>query len=220
MGLILPMLFLGLMASLSPTTIVVFLLVLQTTRARVNAVGFLVGWGLSLILVFAGSYALAASQAGQSGRDHTALTVAEVLLGVALLVFAARLWRRRDTVPTRSTGWGAPRLMGHLEGLSPLGAVAVGVLKQPWAITAAAALFVVHQSLVGLVAAIAFVFFTIASTATVGLMFLFYIRRPDEAQTQLSALRDRVVAAGPTLGAVAGMLVGGFLIIDGLLGLR
>jgi hypothetical protein len=220
MGLILPMLFLGLMASLSPTTIVVFLLVLETTRARVNAVGFLVGWGFSLTVVFAGSYALAASEEGQRGGSHTALAVGEILLGIALLVIAARLWRHRDDVPPRSSGWGAPRLMGHLESLNPLGAVVVGVLKQPWAITAAAALFVVHHHLAGLVAAMAFVFFTIASTATVGLMFLFYARHPDESQTQLTALRDRVVAAGPALGAAAGMLVGGFLTIDGLLGLR
>jgi Sap, sulfolipid-1-addressing protein len=220
MGLILSMLFLGLVASLSPTTIVVFLLVLETTRARVNAAGFLVGWGLSLTLVFAGSYALAASDAAQRGGSHTALAVSEILLGSALFVVAARLWRRRDTVPTRSTRWGVAQLMGHLDSLSPLGAAVVGVLKQPWAITAAAALFVVHHHLAGLVAAIAFVFFTIASTATVGLMFILYTRHPDQAQTQLSALRDRVMAAGPALGAAAGTLVAGFLTIDGLLGLR
>ena len=57
MGLILPMLFLGLMASLSPATIVVFVLVLGTARARVNAVGFLLGWGISLTIVFAGEHA-------------------------------------------------------------------------------------------------------------------------------------------------------------------
>ena len=61
MGLILPVVFLGLMASLSPATIVVFVLVLGTARARVNAVGFLFGWGLSLTVVFATSYALALS---------------------------------------------------------------------------------------------------------------------------------------------------------------
>ena len=52
MGLILPIVFLGLMASLSPATIVVFVLVLGTARASVNALGFLIGWGLSLTLVF------------------------------------------------------------------------------------------------------------------------------------------------------------------------
>ena len=91
-----------------------------------------------------------------------------------------------------------------MEGLTPIGAAVVGVLKQPWAITAAASLVVVHHHETGLAVALAFVLFTIASTATVGLMFLYYARYPGEAQARLAALRDRVVAAGPTMGALAG----------------
>ena len=41
MGLIFAIVMLGLMASLSPATIVVFILVLGTARARVNAAAFL-----------------------------------------------------------------------------------------------------------------------------------------------------------------------------------
>lgn len=222
MGLILPIVFLGLMASLSPATIVVFVLVLGTARARVNAVGFLFGWGLSLTLVFAGSYALAASGAGETDGGRTSVAVLQVLLGAAMLVIAARVWRRGETTP-RSTGtssWGTGRLLGHIQGLTPLGAVVVGVLKQPWAITIAAALVVVHHHTTGLLVAIAFGLFTVASTATVGLMFLYYGRHPSEAQTQLAALRDRVVAAGPAVGALVGLLVGGFLIIHGLISLK
>src|SRR5688572_29862027 len=222
MGLILPIVFLGLMASLSPATIVVFMLVLGTARARVNAVGFLFGWGLSLTLVFVGSYALAESGASETAGGRTSVAVLEILLGFVLLVVAARMWRRGQTAPrsTETAGWGADRLMGHMHGLTPLGAAVVGVLKQPWAITIAAALVVVHHHTTGLLVAIAFALFTVASTATVGLMFLYYARNPGEAQAQLAALRDRVVAAGPAMGAVAGMLVGGFLMIDGGLGLR
>jgi hypothetical protein len=51
-------------------------------------------------------------------------------------------------------------------------------------------------------------------------MFVYYARYPGEAQAQLAALRDRVVAAGPAMGAAAGILVGAFLVVDGLLGLR
>ena len=47
-----------------------------------------------------------------------------------------------------------------------------------------------------------------------------YARYPGEAQARLAALRDRMVAAGPAIGALAGMLVGAFLIIDGAIGLR
>ena len=224
MSLILPLLFLGLMASLSPATIVVFVLVLGTAQARVNAVGFLFGWGLSLTIVFAASYALAVSGAAQRGGGRTSVAIIEFLLGVALLVASIRLWRRRTQDPrvpddpTRAAGWGTERLMGHMDGLTPFGAAVVGVLKQPWAITSAAALVVVHSQTTGLLVAIAFALFTVASTATVALMFVYYARYPGQAQARLAELRDRAMAAGPTAGAVAGMLVAGFLIIDGLLG--
>jgi len=224
MGTILPLLFLGLMASLSPATIVVFVLVLGTAKARVNAVGFLFGWGLSLTVVFAASYALAVSGTTQRGGGRTSVAVIEFLLGVALMVASIRLWRRRTNDPrvpddpARVAGWGTERLMGHMDGLTPLGAAVVGVLKQPWAITSAAALVVVHSQTTGLFVAIAFALFTVASTATVALMFVYYARYPGQAQTRLAELRDRAMAAGPTAGAVAGMLVAGFLVIDGLLG--
>ncbi len=42
MTLIVPIVLLGLLASLSPSTIVVFILLLATTRARVNAAAFLI----------------------------------------------------------------------------------------------------------------------------------------------------------------------------------
>ena len=220
MGLILPVVFLGLMASLSPATIVVFVLVLGTARARVNAVGFLFGWGLSVTVVFAASYALALSGETQQGGGRHTVAVIELLLGAALVVVGARVWRRGPAAATGSSDWGTQRLVGHMAGLTPFGAAIVGVLKQPWAITAAASLVVVHNQETGLAVAIACVLFAVVSTATVGLMFLYYARDPGEAQARLAALRDRVVAAGPAIGALAGMLVGAFLIIDGAIGLR
>ena len=96
----------------------------------------------------------------------------------------------------------------------------MGVLKQPWAITAAASLVVVHHHETGLAVAIAFVLFTVASTATVGLMFLYYARYPGEAQARLAALRDRVGGRRPRHGCGGRHARGGFLMIDGGLGLR
>jgi hypothetical protein len=217
LGLILPIVFLGLLASLSPATIVVFVVVLGTARARVNAVGFLVGWGVSLTVVFAASYAVAVSGAAGLGGDRTAVTGLEIILGAALVVFGIRMWPRGPNVPTGSSEWGTQRLMGHMDSLTPLGAAVVGILKQPWAITAAAALVVVHRNDSVIVVAVAFAMFTVASTATVGLMYLYYARHPGEAQARLTMLRDRVVEAGPVVGAVMGLLVGGFLITTALL---
>jgi hypothetical protein len=215
MGLIFSILMLGLMASLSPATIVVFILVLGTTRARVNAAAFLVGWGASLTVVFAVSYLLGSSRSAQHGNGRTAVIVLEIALGCVLLVTAVRRLRHPAEVSDGTTGWGSA-LMARTNDLGPRGAAVVGVLKQPWAITTAAAVLVVHHHEPGLVALIAFACFTIASTASVGLMYVYYTRRPEEATAYLSDVRDRAMASGPTVFAVAATVVGAFLLVDGL----
>ena len=222
MGLILPLVFLGLMASLSPATIVVFVLVLGTARARVNAVGFLFGWGLSVTIVFVGSYVLADSGASQTEGGRTSVAVLQILLGSAMLVVAVRVWRRGETAPSTTvpSRWGADRLLGHMEGLTPGRCRgrrhSQATLGDHHGGGAGRGAPPHHRPAAG----------SLPSPCSrsprrrpSALMFVYYSRYPGEAQTQLAVLRDRVVAAGPAVGALAGMLVGGFLIVDGLLGL-
>jgi hypothetical protein len=70
-----------------------------------------------------------------------------------------------------------------------------------------------------IIALVAFLVFTIVSTATVGLIFLYNARRPGDAEAHLAALRDRVVDAGPAIFAIASLLVGVYLVIAGILGI-
>jgi hypothetical protein len=70
-----------------------------------------------------------------------------------------------------------------------------------------------------MVTVVAFLLFTLASTATVGLTYLYYARRPGEAEAHLSALRARLVAAGPALVAAVSVAVGIYLVADGVAGL-
>jgi len=63
---------------------------------------------------------------------------------------------------------------------------------------------------------ITFFVFTVLSTATVGLIVLYYARR-GEAEAHLSAPRDRMVVASPAIFAAISVLVGACLTIDGLL---
>jgi uncharacterized BrkB/YihY/UPF0761 family membrane protein len=86
-------------------------------------------------------------------------------------------------------------------------------------LTAAAAVVVIRDNAAWEVALIAFLVFTIVSTATVGLTFLYFARRPGEAQAHLEALRDRVVRAGPTIAVVVYLLVALYLVADGVRGL-
>jgi hypothetical protein len=208
-------LLLGLMASLSPATIVVFIVLLGTARARVNAIAFLIGWAISLTVVFAGGYAVGSAQAAQHDSSRMAVAVAEVVLGVVLIGVGAHAWWRRHAPRERSAG--SRRLADRLRDLTPGSAAVVGVVKQPWAITGAAAVAVVRHQPGPLGTLLAYVCFTLVSTATVGLMFWYYSRRPGEAEARLSALREQMMQVGPAIFAVAGVAVGAFFVVDGLL---
>jgi hypothetical protein len=214
MSLVITIVLLGLLASLSPATIVVFILLLATTRAKVNAAAFLTGWSVSLVVVFSVSYAVGGTHGAQQGGGRTAIEVIEILLGVGLIFAAKRQWQTRNQPKTLS---GVTRsLAARLQRLNPWQAAIVGVLKQPWALTAAAAVVVIRDHAAWEVALIAFLLFTVVSTATVGLTFLYFARRPGDAQEHLEALRDRVVRAGPTIAVVVYLLVGLCLIADGV----
>jgi hypothetical protein len=208
---------LGLLASVSPSTIVVFILLLATARARVNAAAFLIGWSVSLIIVFAVSYGIGGVRATQHGSGRTAVDVIEIMLGAALAFAAARQWRHRDRPRTSSRV--AEKFNARLKQLNPWEAATVGVLEQPWTLTAAAAVVLVRHHSAFLVVVFAFLAFALLSTATIGLIFLYFARRPGQAEAHLSDLRDRLVRAGPAIFAIVSAAVGVFLIIDGVIGI-
>jgi Sap, sulfolipid-1-addressing protein len=217
MSLVITVGLLGLLASVSPSTVVVFILLLATARARINAAAFLIGWGLSLIIVFALSYAAGGVRATQHGSGSTVVAVVEILLGVALAFLAERQWRHRDR-PRTSSGV-SKKFTARLKQLHPWEAATIGVLEQPWTLTAAAALVLVRHHSAFLVVVFAFLAFALLSTATIGLIFLYFARRPGEAEAHLSDLRDRLVRAGPAIFALVSVAIGVFLIIDGVTGI-
>ena len=143
--------------------------------------------------------------------------VIEILLGAALAVAAARQWRRRDR-PRTSSGV-IKKFTARLNQLHPWEAAIVGVLEQPWTLTAAAAVVLVRHHSAALVVVFAFLAFALLSTATIGLIFLYFARRPGQAEAHLTDLRDRLVRAGPTIFAIVSAAVGVFLIIDGVIGI-
>ena len=185
----------GLLASLSPSTLVVFILLLTTVRPKSNAVGFLLGWTLS----------------------HTVSYVVEIVLGSVLAVVGARSWRHRKRPKAPATR--TRRLETRLEHLHPWQAAAVGIAEQPWTLTAAAAVIVVHHRIGPLTTVVTFLLFTVFSTATVLAIFAYYTRHPDRSETRLAELRLRLARAGPTIVAAISLLASAYLLADGLHGL-
>lgn len=217
MSLVISVAVLGLLASVSPSTIVVFILLLATTRASVNAIAFMIGWGISLTIVFAVSYAIGGARATQHGNGSTVVKAVEILLGAVLVFAGARQWRRRNQ--SRPASKVTKKFSAHLKELHPWEAATVGVLEQPWTLTAAAAVVLVRHHSAFLIVVFAFLVFALLSTATVGLIFLYFARRPGEAEAHLSELKDRLSHAGPAIFAIVSAAVGVFLIFDGIRGI-
>jgi uncharacterized membrane protein HdeD (DUF308 family) len=141
----------------------------------------------------------------------------DILLGVALAVAAGQQWKRRDR-PRTSSGV-TKKFTTRLKQLNPWEAVTIGVLEQPWTLTAAAAVVLVRHHSAYVVVVFAFLAFALLSTATVGLIFVYFARRPGQAEAHLSDLRDRLVHAGPAIVAIVSAAVGIFLIVDGVTGI-
>src|SRR5262249_3589125 len=158
------------------------------------------------------AYIVGGGHSLRHGGGHTGVEVIEILLGLGLIALGVRRWRVRREPRQPSSGL-AKSFTGRLTELRPFEAAAVGVLEQPWTITAPAAAIVIHHHGAFVVSAAAFVLFSLASTATVGLMFLYYARKPGEAEARLADIRARLVAAGPAILAAVSCAVGVILVL-------
>ena len=110
--------------AISPVPIIAVILMLVTEHARVNGPAFIVGWivGLSIIGIIVIGLAGAG---GDSSGPPTWLLWLQAVLGVLLLVVAARQYRARpqdgDVAPT-------PKWMGAIDLFTPAKALGAGVL--------------------------------------------------------------------------------------------
>jgi threonine/homoserine/homoserine lactone efflux protein len=209
---------LGLLASVSPSTLIAFVALLASRKRKRNATAFLVGWNVSLIVVFTLCYGAGKTTLSTLHTDgHDATCIVEVFLGLVFVGLAGRAWWRRRH---QEKLWKASRrLSADLAGLRPWQAVVLGVLEQPWTLTALAAVVVVSHRAGPLAVFLAFLLFSALSTASVITIFVYSARHPDDADNRLSEFKVRLVRRGPAAAAVLSALVGAVLLAEGIFGL-
>jgi threonine/homoserine/homoserine lactone efflux protein len=102
----------GVGVALSPIPIIAVVLMLVTPRARSNGPAFVVGWLLGLAIVGAIVLLVAPSGTQDNGAPATWISSLKLILGVLLLLVAAKQWRGRphegDDAPT-------PKWMGAID---------------------------------------------------------------------------------------------------------
>ena len=112
-GEILP---LALGVAISPVPIIAAILMLLSPKAKTTSVGFLLGW-LAGIVVAVVAFTLLASVLPEAD-DNSSEPIAgalKIILGVLLLLLAAKQWRSR---PTGGTEPALPRWMGAIDTMT------------------------------------------------------------------------------------------------------
>ena len=108
--------------SISPLPIVGIILILMSKKPNSNSIFYLVGWVAGNILIFMLSSILVSSAADASGQS-TAMRIIRIVLGLVLIVFAIREFRKR---PKKGQEAKVPKWFEKLDDVQGIGALGIG----------------------------------------------------------------------------------------------
>ena len=208
--------------ALSPIPIIAVVLMLTSHRAKVNGPAFVAGWLLGLGIVGAIVLSLAGpAGASKSGSPAAWVSWIKILLGVLLLLVAARQFRSRphgDEQPQM------PKWMTTIDKTTPVAAVGLaavmsGANPKNLLLAVAGAASIAGTGISGGEQAIAYVIFVLIATLGVGIPVGIYFAMGARSQTLLAGLKDWMSAHIAVIMSVLCLVIAAKLIGDAITGL-
>jgi threonine/homoserine/homoserine lactone efflux protein len=208
--------------AVSPLPIVAVVLMLVTPRGRANGPAFLVGWWAGLGVVGAITLLVAGGAGATSdGEPATWISVLKLVLGLLLLLVAARQWRGR---PHDGREPPTPKWMGALETFTPAKAIGAGALLSGLnpknlllAVAGAAAIAGVGISTGEQV--VSYAVFVLVASIGVGAPVVIYFLLGERSQELLARLKDWMARNNALIMAVLLLIIGVKLTGDAISGL-
>jgi threonine/homoserine/homoserine lactone efflux protein len=208
---VLDLVILGLVITLSPLTLVAFILLLAAKGGIWKGLAFILGWMACLVAVIA---AVVLATGGNPPRQHTApstaVLVVKALLGILLIWIGIRRRRRRGR-PRKPPTW-----TGWLDRMSPWAAVGFGAFMQPWSLVAIGAATVVQAKLSTAGDWLALVMFCLLATSSFLVMELYAALSPDAAQVRLGRIRAWIDTHTDQAIIIGSLALGGWLLADSI----
>ncbi len=205
--------------AISPMPIIAVTLMLFSRRARVNGPMFLLGWVVALAVVSGVAYALA-DQANAATDTTTSDTIAwgKIVLGVILLLLAARNWRHR---PAPGTEPEMPKWMAGIDAMEPgkaagVGFLLAGVNPKNLMLAAAAGAGLAQLGLATADAVGSLIVFVVIASLTIAGPVAYYLLGGDDAKTRLEGVKGWLATHNDAVMAVLFLVFGAKLIADGL----
>jgi threonine/homoserine/homoserine lactone efflux protein len=181
---VLNLVIIGLGITLEPFPLTAFILLLSSEKGTRRGLAFVLGWLACLIVVIA---AVVLTTQGKppapSTAPSTAALAVKLALGVALVLYGWRRWRRIGAPRT------PPTWMARLDGVSLWAAAGLAAFLQPWALVAAGAATITQAKLSGPADYLALALFVLLGTASFLCLELYATFAPAAADAKLRALR-------------------------------
>ena len=183
----LDLILIGVAITLEPIPLTAFILVLASNNGVKKGSAFILGWLLSLAAVVIITLLATGNKPPQpsTAPSLAALTV-KLAIGVALVIIGVRRYRMigRPKKPKKQPKW-----QTGIDSMSPLYAMGLAPLVQPWGLVAAGVAEVVGAKLSSWESYLALVFFCLISTGTYLAMEVEALLNPDKSQALLARLR-------------------------------
>jgi hypothetical protein len=181
---VLNLVLIGLGITLEPFPLTAFILLLSSRKGTMKGLAFVLGWLACLVVVVvAVTLTTQGKPPAPSTAPSTAALAVKLALGVALVLYAWRRWRRID-VPRKPPTW-----MARLDGASPWAAAGLAAFLQPWALVAAGAATITQAKLSGPADYLTLVLFVLLGTGSFLYLELYATFAPAAAGVKLQALR-------------------------------
>jgi threonine/homoserine/homoserine lactone efflux protein len=177
----------GLAITLFPIPLTAFILILSARGGVRKGAAFIFGWLLSLAIVMTVTIlATGNNPPKSSSAPSVAALVVKILIGIALLVMAERRRRRlgRPKPPKRQPKW-----QSGIDNMSPLFAIGLAPLVQPWGLIAAGVAVIVEAKLASWESFLGLIFFGLIATSTLLTMEILSVLRPERADALLSSMQ-------------------------------
>lgn len=208
--------------ALSPIPIVGVVLMLATPRATLNGLAFLGGWVVGLAAVGAVVLLISGGAgASEGGEPATWVSLLKLLLGVALLGFAATTWRRR---PRGGEEAAMPAWMREVDHFGPGRAFALAIAlsavnPKNLVLVLGAAATISQAGLDAGQDAVALAIFILVACLGPAIPVAIHLTAGDRARRTLTDLEDWMAQNNGAIMAVICLLIGAKLIGDGIAGL-
>ena len=202
--------------AISPVPIIAVILMLFSSRARVNGPMFLIGWAVALAVV-SGVAFLAGDAASESTTTDT-VSWSQVLFGALFVLLAVRTWRKRAPAGVQPE---PPKWMAGIDSFSPgkalsLALLLAGVNPKNLLLAAGAGAAVAGLGRPTSEAVVSLAAFVIIASLTIAVPVIYYLVGGEGARTRLDTVKEWLALHNDAVMTVLFLVLGVNLISKGI----